>query len=210
MRARESKTPDFKGSPAGKSRGGGSPHEIFRISLEPVRKISPGRAPLRDFLEGSHGGALPSETGAPSSERNGENLVGETSPASFLPWGAFDDRHSADRRRSQHARRPPGRPLEGGPTAPVVSFGRKRVETSQSVSAQRPQAPEGGTSPSRGHPRLLPASIGLTSCSGNAGAPARPALRGDVPTVGACERCAETDWDVSTVLRFRAHRSGMQ
>src|SRR3954466_14818432 len=59
---------------------------------------------------------------------------------------------------------------------------------------------EGGGSPCKGG---LCSAWGFNprraACSGNAETPAGPALRGGVPTLMACQRYAETDWDVSTV-----------
>ncbi len=67
---------------------------------------------------------------------------------------------------------------------------------------------EGGTPPSRGHPGFLPCTIGSRSRSGDAGFPVGHALRRDVPTLMACQYCAETGWDVSTVplqTRYTSH-----
>src|SRR3954447_17899035 len=72
------------------------------------------------------------------------------------------------------------RPGKGGPDEleAISARYRRTVETSQSVSAQRPQATVVGTSPYRGHPHFLFAPIGVRGW----GAPERRDDRQGMPS----------------------------
>jgi hypothetical protein len=100
----------------------------------------------------------------------------------------------------------PGSPQKDEPSPQSALSAAVLVETPQSVSAQRPQAANVGASPRRADPTGPPRPPGSVPSPGaprecahrTTCPPERSALRGDVPTLVACGRRAETDWDVST------------
>lgn len=64
-----------------------------------------------------------------------------------------------------------------------------------------------GVSPPEAITPAIHANRSFGTCPGEPGLPVGYALRRDVPTLGACLRCAETDWDVFYAASGRLARA---